>query len=251
LLEKNAQIFNVTDSGGSNRCPGQCVLSLSESATLLMTQGAFEDARHKLALSNAAALALHAQASERYGASLVIGARLDALQGHTAKAAEDLRRIVATWPATVQDLPQPYVLATLAQIEISLQTNLHADAVSQAQALLERILALPDRSYFADWEARAQRVAGVALAQNGQVTEAEAHLRRALELRRLIDVEDSPWLAEARISLAEVLIAANKLPEARSLLSQAADAQSKQPTLGEQYRQPLRLAQARLTRAQP
>lgn len=133
MLEKNAQIFKMTDPGGANHCPGQCALSLSESAKLLMTQGAFEDARHSLALSNDAAMALHAQASERYGVSLVIGARLDALQGRTAKAAEDLRRIAATWPATVQDLPQPYVLATLAQIEISLQMNLRAEAVSQAQ----------------------------------------------------------------------------------------------------------------------
>jgi hypothetical protein len=89
------------------------------------------------------------------------------------------------------------------------------------------------------------------LAQSGQVTEAEAHLRRALELRRLIDVEDSPWLAETRINLADALITENKLSEPGSLLSQASSAQSKQPKLGEQYRQPLRLTQARLARAHP
>jgi eukaryotic-like serine/threonine-protein kinase len=246
-LAKNIQVFEAAGAQDPNKCAGQCALSFYQTALVLMTEGDLANARRRLARMLEAAHALHFTTGETYGMSLVTGARLDALTGHSVQAAEELKRVSEMWPATKDRLPRPYVLATLALIEISAVKD--ANAEPKAQALLDRILALPEHQYFADWEARAQRTLGTVLIDGGRAPEAEPHLRRAAQLRAQIDVEDSPWLAEARISLADALITENRLSEADGLLRQAADAQANQPVLGEQFRAPLRAAQMRLAHA--
>jgi tetratricopeptide (TPR) repeat protein len=97
-----------------------------------------------------------------------------------------------------------------------------------------------------DQQAHALRLLGEALTRSGKATEAEMPLRRALELRQALDDPDSFWLAEARISLAESLIAQRQFREARRLLEQAATAQTRQPSLSDLYRAPLHAAQRSL-----
>jgi hypothetical protein len=80
----------------------------------------------------------------------------------------------------------------------------------------------------------------------GRAGEAEAPLRRAVELREQLDAPDSIWLAEARISLALALIAERRFTETRSLLDLARAAQGRQPALSPQYRAPLEVAARRL-----
>lgn len=73
--------------------------------------------------------------------------------------------------------------------------------------------------------------------------EGQPLLRRAVELREQLDDSDSFWLAEARISLSNALIAERRFAEANQLLKQAAAAQAHQPALSNEYREPLRTAQ--------
>jgi hypothetical protein len=65
-----------------------------------------------------------------------------------------------------------------------------------------------------------------------------------VELRQTLDDPGSPWLAQARINLAECLIGKHQTREARSLLRMAAVAQSHQPLLRESYRRELEEARA-------
>jgi predicted Zn-dependent protease len=104
----------------------------------------------------------------------------------------------------------------------------------------------PQPSDYVELEALSRRLIGEALRRSGRITEAEVQLRRAVELRETLDVPDSPWLAQARINLAECLIGKNQRREARSLLKMAAVAQSHQPLLRESYRHELEDARAML-----
>jgi Flp pilus assembly protein TadD len=98
-------------------------------------------------------------------------------------------------------------------------------------------------------EAQTRRLLGEALRQSGMLTDAEVHLRRAVELRQSLDDPDSPWLAQARINLAECLIARHQTRDARALLDMAGVAQSHQPLLRESYRRELAGARAMLRSA--
>jgi Flp pilus assembly protein TadD len=118
-----------------------------------------------------------------------------------------------------------------------------SSAQSTATALLSRVLALPDRKYFANWEAKAQGLLGRAMLANGNLAEAETHLRRALYLRQMSDVADSPWLASSRIDLSLCLLEEGKREETHGLLEQAARALSRTPEVAENIRERLRIAQ--------
>ena len=85
--------------------------------------------------------------------------------------------------------------------------------------------------------------------RSGKAAEAEAELRRAVELRQSLDEADSPWLAEARMDLAECLVALHKKAEAQTLVKKAAAALSRQPRLRDIYRSELQQAQAMLAKA--
>jgi hypothetical protein len=147
------------------------------------------------------------------------------------------------FPPAPTELSEPYVLATLATVSVALPADPGA-ALSAADDLLARTLALPDHDYFADWEARAQRAVGVALMANCKPREGEPHLRRAVALREMIDTPDSPWLAESRIDLAAALMKTGKRSEIPGLLALAAEAQANSPSLADHYREPLRAVQA-------
>jgi tetratricopeptide (TPR) repeat protein len=179
--------------------------------------------------------------NETFSVNSVARAALERLQGHTAAAADHLARVVEQWPPSAGELPLPYVLAQFESVELALPEDPHA-AELHASALLQQLLALPNREYFADWEARAQRLTGLALLEQGKSAEAEPHLRRAVQLREGMDVEDSPWLAEARVNLSEVLLAEHKTAEAGALLAAARAAHAAHPALGVQYTEPLRRA---------
>jgi hypothetical protein len=103
--------------------------------------------------------------------------------------------------------------------------------------------ASPQREYMPDQEAHTARLLGEALTRMGRAPEGEPLLRRAVELRERLDDSDSFWLAEARISLSNALIAERRFAEASQLLKLAAAAQAHQPALSNEYREPLRTAQ--------
>jgi hypothetical protein len=223
-------------------CSIRCAQYLGLAARLSLAQGQVAAARDALTLSDDALRRLHGEKGEAYAVNRTTAAQLNVLDGRIDQARGQLQTVMAEHPAVADDLPDPYFLASIADIELDLQQGDAMAASSKSRHLLEQLAALPDPQYFADWEAQAQRVLGTALTLGCKAADADAPLRRALYLRSRIDVADSPWLAQVRIDLAENLLAQRALPEARALLAQAGQAQSRLAALGPRYTIPLQRA---------
>jgi serine/threonine-protein kinase len=240
LLIHNRAALHLGDSKGFESCSWACARVLGQSALVAEAQGRLDTAAELLDRVEQLQLRLKVSRNETFSINSVARAALERLQGRTAAAAH-LAQVIDQWPPGADELPQPYVLAQLEWVELVLPQDAH-EAETRASALLERLLALANHEYFADWEARAQRLTGLALLRQGKPAEAEAHLRRAVQLREGIDVENSPWLAEARINLSEALLAEHMTAEVGALLAAARAAHAAQPALGVQYTEPLRRA---------
>jgi serine/threonine-protein kinase len=248
-LDKDRGAFIRTGQIDVPSCGPRCAWSAKLQAQLWMAEGRYDDAARALDLAEGAFKRLHGENSENYGKLQVQRADWDVISGHRDRAFDTLREVLEAHPASSTDLPDPYVLAELSTASAWLNSDPGA-AKSVAGQLLEQLLALPDHEYFADWEARARRLLGVALNATCDPDAAEMHLRRAVQLRELTDVPESPWLAQARIDLANALMSAGKRAEVPHLLEQAAQAESAMPALAPHYREELRLAQDRLRRHQ-
>jgi serine/threonine protein kinase/Tfp pilus assembly protein PilF len=238
-LTRNRAALHLDDARGLASCPWQCPKVLGLSALVAQAQGRFDAAAELLDRCEQVQTRLQGTRNETFGRNSVARAALERLQGRTAAAAEHLAQIVERWPASADELPEPYVIAQLELIELALPQDVH-EAETRASALLERLTSLPYHDYVADWEARAQRLAGLALLQEGKPAEAGAHLRRAVQLREAMDVDNSPWLAESRVDLSAALLAERKMADVGALLAAARSAYAAQPALGPQFTEPLR-----------
>jgi serine/threonine protein kinase len=248
-LARNRDSFARAKQVDIATCLSPCARSAGLQAQLSTMEGEYADAAAALDLASGALHRLHSDMSEQYAKTQTLAADLDALRGNRGEAVAKLHAVTTAFPATPTDLPEPYVLATLGLASISLDTDPVA-AQSLASSLLGQILALPDHQYFAEWEARTRRILGVALTLNCSPSAAVPHLQRAVELREMIDVPESPWLAESRIDLAMARLGAGDRDAVPGLLSNAAQALSDLPALAGHYRERLRLAQIALREAQ-
>jgi serine/threonine-protein kinase len=238
-LTRNRSALHLDDAKGLASCPWQCPKVLGLSAMVAQAQGRLDAAAEFLDRCEQVQARLQGARLETFGLNSVARAALERLQGRTAAAAEHLAQIVEAWPASGDELPLPYLLAQLELIELALPQDAH-EAATRASSLLERLLALPYHDDLADGEARTQRLAGLALLQEGKPTESEPHLRRAVQLREGMDVENSPWLAQARVDLSAALLAEHKMADVGALLAAARSAYAAQPALGPQFTEPLR-----------
>ena len=217
-------------------------------STVLTAEGKLAEARANYERSSDVLQRYIGERSVAYAQNLVRGAMLDLALGRLGEADGILRHILAAWPAPSGELPDEFVKALLGTARVRLAQGRFEEAREAAADLLERIRQSPQRMPLQDVEANALRLRGEATTRLGRAAEAEADLRRAVELRESSDDSTSPWLAEARISLAQCLIAQHRLDEAAALVDLAAQAQAAQSALGEQYRQPLREVQRALRR---
>jgi tetratricopeptide (TPR) repeat protein len=180
--------------------------------------------------------------SVAYSGHLIRGAALEAASGRWETAEQLLLKILGAWPAPPVDLPELYIKAMLELSRLRLAQGRNESALAVATGLVEKIRRSPDREHLLSSEAAALQLGGEARTRLGRAADAEGDLRRAVELRAGLDDAISPWLAEARVSLARCLMARHRTAEARSLLALASSAQAAQPALAEQYRAPLRQA---------
>jgi hypothetical protein len=95
-------------------------------------------------------------------------------------------------------------------------------------------------------EADLRLIYGRILLAAGRPGEAKESLEMA---NRLLQTQhpNSPWLAEAQISLAGCLLDLGEVPRAKQLVASARTIQAAHRQLGEHFRRPLRLIEARLT----
>ena len=132
-------------------------------------------------------------------------------------------------PAAAGDLSAPLVVMdALGRVEPDADT---------ARAALATFAALGDDASFVQRDvenrARVDLVLGRLLLRAGDAPAAQARLARAVALRERIDVPDSPWLADARLSLAESLVDLRQAEPARALLDGVAGALATHPRAGE------------------
>jgi tetratricopeptide (TPR) repeat protein len=220
-----------------------CVL-----VSVLTAEGELAEAQSLYATASDIYRRYTGEQSIAYAGCALRGAALELAIGgsHADRAAAMYSRVRAAWPPGTGPLPDLYVRATLGLARTDLARGHVEDARAESAELLSLITAAPERQYLPDQDAAAARLLGTSLLRLGRSSDAEAPLRRALELREQIDAPDGIWLAEARISFAEWLLNEGRRSEARRLLERAAVAQSGQPALGRQYREPLALARRRL-----
>jgi serine/threonine-protein kinase len=184
--------------------------------------------------------------SHAYAQMLGRGGELASAERRPDVAAGIFERVLRDWPPAQGELPVEYSRAVLGLAAADLDLGRKEAARQIVEALLAGILGSPQRSHNVELEALTRRLLGEALRRSGRLAEAEVQLRRAVELRQTLDDPDSPWLAQARINLAECLTGMTQTREARSLLKIAAAAQSHQPRLRESYRRELDDARAML-----
>jgi eukaryotic-like serine/threonine-protein kinase len=226
-------------------------VSASVLVSVLTAEGKLIEAEQQYAASSEVFRRHLGEKSLAYAGCLMRGAALEfALGGsHVDQAAAIYSGLRTAWPPEPGRFPDVYGRATIGLARTDLKRGRVETARANSQALLRLIAASPERQYVPEQEAQAERLLGVSLTLVGRPNEAEASLRRAVELRERIDDADSVWLAEARINLAEALLAERRLPEAQHLLELSAAAQASQPALGADYRVPLLMAQRRLANA--
>ena len=224
-------------------------VSASVLTSVLTAEGNFEEAEKQYTLSSDVYRRYIGEKSIAYAGSLLRGAALKLGEGQPQEASALYERVLRGWPVTKDDLPDSYTRSTLGLARADLKRGDSEAARARAKDLLDRMLASPQRQYLPDQEAHAARLLGEALTRLGRASEAEPFLRRAVELREKLDDADSFWLAEARLSMANALIAERRIGEAIQLIKLAAAAHAHQPALSNEYRVPLKNAQALIARS--
>jgi serine/threonine protein kinase len=168
-------------------------------------------------------------------------------QGHATQA---LARLQATADRPDESqLPFRYdaVVKNVGLAQTYLQLDRAPEAERAARRALNDIQHSPLREHYPTLEADAALRLGQALERAGDASQARANIEHAVQLRETNDAPASPWLAEARIALANCLIDGGEMKGARMLLAQAASAQAAQAELGEHFKAPLRALQARMS----
>jgi tetratricopeptide (TPR) repeat protein len=221
-------------------------ISAGSLAAVLAAEGQLVEARALHAKSLDVYGRYLGETSHAYAQVLGRGASLALAEGNPKAATAQFERVLKDWPRAPGQLPPEYTRAVLGLAAVDLDQGRHEAAGEALEALLEDILGSPKPSEYVELEAQTRRLLGEALRRAGKLADAETHLRRAVELRLSLDDPDSPWLAQARIDLAECLIRRHRTSEARALLEMAALAQSHQPHLRESYRRELDQARAML-----
>ncbi len=217
-------------------------------STVLTAEGKLAEARTYYERSSDVLGRYIGEGSVAYAQNLLRGAMLDIASGRLTDADATLHHILTSWPAGPGEFPDAYVRAMVRTAEVRLAQGRFEEARATTADLLQRIRQSPERTTLQDAEVSALRLHGEAITRMGRAAEAEVELRRVVALRTGSDDPTSPWLAEARISLANCLLAQHRVDEAAGLIELAARAQAAQSALGEQYRAPLRQAQLALRR---
>ena len=122
-------------------------------------------------------------------------------------------------------------------------------ALRESGAVVAELRGRPDAGYFPVINSEALLLHGKALRRSGDDRAALPLLEQAVGIYERTQVPASPWLADARVALAECRLDLGDAPGARSLYQRAQDAARTHAELGEHFREPLRALGRRLSGA--
>ena len=226
-------------------------IALHAQARLLAAEGRLGEADLTEAQAEELVIKTHGDKNSAYAFVLVLQGNLALSHGKVAEATQIYQRVLSGWPASETELPLPYTQATWGLAQALLAQGQPDEAQRISQQLLDRLLALPQAPNLIDSEAGSRQWLGAALRRSGHAAQAESQLKRAVELREQLDDPASPWLAQARIELANDLIDLRKIPEARRQTALAAQALSQHAQLRSDWRESLAATQHRLAKPAP
>jgi eukaryotic-like serine/threonine-protein kinase len=222
-------------------------ISAGSLVALLIEEGRFEEAHPMYERSLDVYRRFIGEKSRAYAAVLDRGGFLALAENEPEPALALFQRVLTDWPRPAKgDFPNDYWKGVLGLAAADLALGNKEEARQRTEALLGELMATPRPSEFIEQEAQTRRLLGEALRRSARAADAETQLRRAVELRQSLDDVESPWLAQARLNLAECLIAEHQAGEARKLIALAADAESRQPSLNESYHREIKEARAML-----
>lgn len=158
---------------------------------------------------------------------------LQLAQGRTDDARRTFERVRDEWKEDDLTTNRAYALTALLRMQIAAGD---AAAVSAARDLIAKIEASRSRSDMPDEEAAAHMLLGVALMRAGDPAAAREHLERSVAMRERMDAEESLWLAQARLHLAQSICRSGDRAAARRLTDLAAAAHRQHAVLGPQHR---------------
>lgn len=140
--------------------------------------------------------------------------------GRLDRADELLALVLAADERRREEFNSPFTLATLRQARIQIERNQSAAALPTLVRLASAYEALPVERRSAGVEAELRLAMGKALLAQHRAKEAREHLQRLLSLQGS-QLAGSPRLAEARLAMAECLLALGEEATARQLAAEA------------------------------
>ncbi len=247
-IEAAGKLFEQSIASLRDHAPTSVYLAIALrwQTEFLTAQGQWKNAELAVAEARAGLAKFYGESHERYAGALLAEAALRLAQLDARRAEALYQQVLDLWPPPADQIPDIYTYSSLGLSRVRLLQGRPAEAAQLAKQVLDRLLASPQADSFRAQEAAAQLWLGTALLQQGDAAMALPHLQRAVALREAMDDSASPWLAQARIALAECRLDRGELNEGRQLLMLAAAAQNQHPDLGAQLRQPLQKAQAHL-----
>ena len=195
---------------------------LAVQGRLQIAQGRYAQAAPTLAEAEPTVAAVWGENSALRADVLVQQGRLRLARDDAEGASALFRRVLKEWPRKPDETPMHLVQAQLGLARASLLAGDRASAQSTAQATLRQIETDPYRLGLPDQEAEARMLLGLAMLRSGHAAQARPHLEAAVAQRLRLDAPRSPVLAEARLALAEDLLALGLTAEAEALRRSAA-----------------------------
>ena len=171
--------------------------------------------------------------------ALTVLAEAQRLAGEGGKAKDLLDKAMPRRGDVGRRFPASQLMQDLQQAELALWRGRISAGERGFRSLASRVEIDEERDYHRALLARAWLGAGRASTVSGKLAEAKAALEKAVDLRAQLGPADSPWLAEAKVALADCLIQLGERDAARDLLAQADAAYAKHLPLGRQFLYPL------------
>jgi serine/threonine-protein kinase len=188
--------------------------------------------------------------SPRLADALVVLADELRQSGDGGRAREALDRARGLPVDAGRAFPASQLQQTLQRAELQLWRGEFDNAMESFRNVAEQVEGSGERAFHRSLIARARLGFGRAATVSGNWKEARVALTEAVDLRTALGPADSPWLAEARVALADCLLQMGDPAGAARLIAEAEAAYARRPAPGRRFTYPLKKIAALLATAE-